>query len=88
MKGKTMKPSIGRIIHFYNTSLANQGDYNGVNLNGTGAGPYPAMVIQDFTSGPYVNLIVHAYGGDWREGSVSEKSETNASRYWEWPPKV
>lgn len=83
----TIKPTIGRIVHFYNQSLSDQREFNGINLNGSGAGPYPAMVIQDF-SGPYVNLIVHAYGGDWREGSVSEKSDTNNSRYWEWPPKV
>lgn len=82
------KATIGRIVHFYNTSLASQIAHNGVNLNGQGAGPYPAMVIQEF-NGPYINLIVHAYGGDWREGSVSEKSEANGnSRYWVWPPRV
>jgi hypothetical protein len=83
------KPTVGRIVHFYNTSLAAPvgHSHTGINLNGQGAGPYPALVIQDFP-GPYVNLLVHAWGGDWREGSVSEKSETNASRYWEWPPHL
>lgn len=80
-------PSIGRIVHFYDESLRATGDKNGVNLNGQGAGPYPAIVIQGF-DGPYVNLLVHAYGSDWREGSVGEKSETNNSRYWVWPPRV
>ncbi len=81
-----IKPPVGRIVHFYNTTLADglKGP-NDINLNGMGAGPYVAVVIQNFT-GPYVNLLVHAWGGDWREGSVSEKSEANSSRYWEWPP--
>jgi hypothetical protein len=81
------KATVGRIVHFYNHSLADTHEFNGNNLNGSGAGPYAAMVIQGF-DGPYVNLLVHAYGGQWVEGSVSEKSETNNSRYWEWPPKV
>jgi hypothetical protein len=82
------KPGVGRIVHFYNAALANERKHSsGVELNGVGAGPYPAMVIQSF-DGPYVNLIVHGWGGDWREGSVSEKSETNSSRYWEWPPRT
>lgn len=82
-----MKPTIGRIVHFYNTALAGRRDHNGVNLNGSDIGPYPAVVIQTF-DGPYVNLLVHAYGGDWREGSVSEKGDDNKSRYWVWPPIV
>lgn len=85
---ESQKATVGRIVHFYNTALAETREFNGVNLNGQGAGPYPALVIQDFNSGPYVNLVVHAYGGDWREGSVSEKNDTNTSRYWVWPPRV
>ena len=69
------KPTIGRIVHFYNHAIPS-------------AGPYPAMVIQTF-DGPYVNLLVHAWGGDWREGSVEEKSDSNTnSRCWVWPPRV
>ena len=81
------KPTVGRIVHFYNTGLKGQDYLNGVHLNGQGAGPYPALVLQSF-DGPYVNLLAHAYGGNWAEGSVSEKSEANAARYWEWPPQV
>ena len=82
-------PAVGRIVHFYNDSLANQEQFNGVQLNGVGVGPYPAVVIQTFPGSPYVNLLVHAWGGDWREGSVSEKSEAKlGSRYWEWPPRT
>jgi hypothetical protein len=80
------KPTVGRIVHFYDYSLATSRDKDGIALNGQGAGPYPALVVQTF-DGPYVNLLVHAWGGDWREGSVSEKSENNNSRYWVWPPR-
>jgi hypothetical protein len=83
------KPSVGRIVHFYNHALAGFWEKDGIDLNGTGAGPYPAVVIQDFP-GPYSNLLIHAYGGDWREGSVSEYSaeDSSATRYWVWPPRV
>lgn len=84
---ESVKPTVGRIVHFYDQSLAGKGYKNEVNLNGQGAGPYPAMVVQSF-DGPYVNLVVHGWGGDWREGSVSEQSETNNSRYWVYPPRV
>lgn len=83
------KPTVGRIVHFYDKTLkdAPVSHNNHVNLNGQGVGPYPALVIQDFP-GPYVNLYVFAYGGWWSEGSVSEFDEkTNASKYWAWPPK-
>lgn len=83
----TPKPTVGRVVHFYSTALANQSTFNGIHLNGQGAGPYPALVIQDF-NGPYVNLLVHAWGGDWREGSVSEKSDVSNQRYWVWPPRA
>jgi hypothetical protein len=81
------KPTVGRIVHFYHTALAGKAEHKDIGLNGQGAGPYPAMIIQGF-DGPYVNLLVHAWGGDWREGSVSEKNETNTSRYWVWPPRA
>lgn len=87
-----MRLMTGRIVHFYDTGLAQLIDKASpqtgevIALNGQGAGPYPAIVVQTF-DGPYVNLKVMAWGGDWSEGSVSEKSETNTSRYWEWPPR-
>jgi len=34
-----MKPAVGRIAHFYKS---------GLNLNGQGDGPYPAIVTQTF----------------------------------------
>lgn len=85
------KPTVGRTVHFYDNGLAAQNskyaDHNGgmVNLNGQGAGPYPAVVIQSIPGGDYINLLVHAWGGDWREGSVSHK-DAGHQRYWEWPP--
>ncbi len=74
------KPSVGRVVHFYNANL---------NHNGQGAGPYPATVTQTF-EGPYINLKVSAWGvPDWDEGSVSELSASSPqSRYWCWPPRV
>jgi hypothetical protein len=73
------KPTVGRIVHFYNEALAPAAN------NGTGAGPYAALVTQTF-DGPYVNLKVMPYGESWDEGSVSEKAE-GATRYWTWPPR-
>lgn len=76
-----MKPTIGRIVHFYDFTLA--ADAN----NSVGPGPYAAIVTQVF-AGPYVNLKVFVpFGDDRHEGSVAEKTGgTPASRYWTWPP--
>jgi hypothetical protein len=75
------RPTVGRIVHFYKS---------GLDLNGQGDGPYPAIVTQTF-DGPYVNLKVLGFGQEaWDEGSVSEKPETvpeDGFRYWEWPPR-
>ena len=82
------KPTVGRIVHFYSESIAALN--NGGGLNGQGAGPYPAIVLQTFT-GPYVNLRVLGWGKDgWDEGSVSELAPDAAEkqgRYWVWPPR-
>lgn len=91
------KPTVGRIVHFYDQLLVGVNSkhaYNDagsqiVSLNGQNAGPYPAMVIQTFQGSEYVNLRVMAYGGEWTEGSVSENGKHDGSaRYWEWPPRV
>lgn len=75
------RPTVGRIVHFYNEALAPYGK------NGIGAGPYAAIVTQTFPSGPYINLKVLPYGDAWDEGSVNEKAE-GSTRYWEWPPRA
>ena len=76
-----MKPTVGRIVHFYKS---------GLNLNGQGDGPYPAVVTQTF-DGPYINLKVLGWGKEaWDEGGVSEKPANVPEgdfRYWEWPPR-
>lgn len=74
------KPTVGRIVHFYNLSLDDAAN------NSIGKGPYAAVVTQTFP-GPYVNLKVLPYGASWDEGSVSEKAE-GSTRYWEWPPRI
>lgn len=88
-----MKPRIGDFVHFYDTALAHMSghpthvgsDGRKLNLNGQHEGPYAALVVQSF-DGPYLNLIVFAWGGEWREGSVSEYADTdesnNTQRYW------
>ena len=81
-----MKPTIGRIVHFYDESLAGKPYKGDIRLNGSDKGPYPAMVIQTF-NGDYVNLLVHAWGGDWREGSIAERVDDKQVRYWVWPPR-
>lgn len=85
-----MNPTVGRIVHFYDETLAQQRHHprqGGVDLNGVGAGPYPALVLQVFDDGHSLNLLVHGWGGDWREGSVAS-GHTNSQRYWTWPPRV
>lgn len=89
-----MKATVGRIVHFYDTTLTGRQDkLDGVtlvNLNGQGAGPYPALVLQSFPGGPYINLEIHAWGGDWTEGSIAERGSPEAlasTKYWTWPPR-
>ena len=95
-----MKPTVGRIVHFYSEATANRNPHSpGYGLNGQGAGPYPAIVMQTFPDGPYVNLKVLGWGENaWDEGSVSEKPAVGPegvqprqqhmhSRYWVWPPR-
>ena len=54
-----MKPSVGRIVHFYSNTIADKNPAQpGYGLNGRGAGPYPAIVSQVFTGGDYANLKV------------------------------
>jgi hypothetical protein len=79
------QPTVGRIVHFYNHSLPENAN------NGTGKGPYAAIVTQTFSE-PYANLKVLPYGNSWDEGSVSELAEgadpAATGRYFVWPPKV
>lgn len=95
-----MKATVGRIVHFYSEAIANKNPNSpGYGLNGQGAGPYPAMVMQTFPDGPYANLKVLGWGENaWDEGSVSEKpvvgpegmqagEQHRHSRYWVWPPR-
>lgn len=87
------KPTVGRWVHFYDHNLEGKTHARDgrATLNGQDAGPYPALVVQAF-DGPYVNLRVFAYGGDWSEGSVAEKGDRSSGgetkRYWVWQPHV
>jgi hypothetical protein len=82
-----MKPTVGRIVHFYSDTLLRTGPHNG--FNGQGAGPYAAIVTQAFDGG-YINLkVTLPFAAAIDEGSVSEKGSpmATAGRYWEWPPR-
>jgi len=76
-----MKPTIGRIVHFFDAAL--RADAN----NHVGPGPYAAVVTQVF-DGACVNLkVIVPFGDDRHEGSVPEKKAGDYSaRYWTWPP--
>lgn len=79
-----MKPTVGRIVHFYTDETHKW-------RNGQGNGPYAAIITQVFEEASpgfqYVNLKVLPYGDPWDEGSVSVKETfADQSRYWEWPP--
>jgi len=77
-----MKPSVGRIVHFYSQDQAKH-------FNGQREGPYPAIITQ--VLGAYVNLKVFPpFAADYHQGSVShldDCSVLNWSRYWVWPPR-
>jgi len=81
------RPTVGRAVHFFNTSNAPSAN------NGVGAGPYHAVVTQTFPDGEgnvgYVNLIVFPpFAEPFHEGSVSQNGDKGSSRYWEWPARV
>lgn len=80
-----MKPSVGRIVHFFSKQRGANGG-----INGAGEGPYPAMVTQIFKSGEdirFVNLKVFPpFAPPFDEGSVSQQEET-PDRYWAWPER-
>lgn len=74
-----MKPSVGRIVHFYSAHIANGGH------NGQGLGPYPAIVTQ--ATADLVNLkVLPPFAPVFDEGSVTRKDQ-NPERYWVWPPR-
>jgi hypothetical protein len=72
-----MKPSVGRIVHFYQkTSGVLEHD-----------GPLAAIVTWAYDDDDQpVNLTVFTNGAARFEGMVSAK-EFNDRRYWEWPPR-
>lgn len=77
------KPTVGRIVHFYDSSLST------IANNGTGHGPYAAVITQVFDGAKYANLKVLPYGNPWDEGSVSHQDDApECPRYWVWPPRV
>lgn len=90
----SLKPTVGRIVHLYDSKLEGKvchPAYPDVDLNDQGAGPYPAMILQVEPEGDHVNLLVHAWGGVWREHSVRQKHPESGDvgpRYWVWPPLV
>lgn len=74
-------------VDFYDDGLAGKdyrasGELQAVWLNGQGAGPHPALVVQAVADTPYKNLRVFAAGGHWFEGSVAEKTDDGARRYY------
>lgn len=87
------KPTVGRIVHFYSEAVANRPGTNpGYGYNGTGAGPYMAVVTQVFPDAEgnilYANLkVLPPFSPPFDEGSVSEGAEKCAGRYWVWPPR-
>lgn len=79
-----MKPTVGRIVHFYTQNPGAQTNY-------VGEGPYAAIITQVFSDrdDAYVNLkVFRPYGENVDEGSVRHKDfATNESRHWVWPPR-
>lgn len=81
-----MKPTVGRIVHFYSKQRGANGG-----INGQGEGPYPAIVTQIFDNPEgdvrFINLKVFPpFAPPFDEGSVSQQ-EATPDRYWAWPPQ-
>lgn len=96
---KSPTPTVGRIVHFYSTPVANRDPSNGSRgHNGQGEGPYAAMITQIFSGAEseeprFVNLLVFPpFAEPFHEGSVSELDPEAPvdpnRRFWAWPPKV
>ena len=80
------KPTVGRIVHFYDHALHKP--FGSGPYNGQGAGPYAAIVTQTFEDGPHINIkVLPPFHEPFDEGSVPEKDGV-LSRYWEWPPRA
>lgn len=78
-----VKPSIGRIVHFYPVS---QEDMDCTN---NGAYVVPAIVTQVFDQETMmVNITVFFVGGISSKWSVAHRSKvTEGNSYWDWPSK-
>jgi len=79
-----MKPTVGRIVHYYTTS-------EGLHYNGVGEGPYAALITQVFgeADDSYANLRVFPpFAESFDSGSVRHKDfDGDTGRYWVWPPR-
>lgn len=75
-----MKPTVGRIVHFYRAMLGA--------ADGVFEGPWPAIVVQ--VHGEHC-VSLHA----WKRDNIQEFASSvmhkdlvgDASTYWEWPPR-
>jgi hypothetical protein len=76
-----MKPTVGRIVHYFNMAAA-----AGPQNNQMGPGPYAALVVQVFSE-HCVSLKVFAptEGNDRIESSVESRGSTLGGRFWDWP---
>lgn len=78
-----MKPTVGRVVHYYQ---------DGLNLNGIVSGPYAADVTQVWGDGTqYINLWVKPPMAEgFHAGSVAQGGTPLAeghNRRWVWPPR-
>jgi hypothetical protein len=73
-----MKPSVGRIVHFYQMG----GDVRET------SGPLAAIVTHAY-DGPdqAINIVVFTELGGTRAERLVSAKEFNDRRYWEWPPR-
>ena len=80
-----MKPTVGRMVHFYSGDIADQS-------NVAGAGPYPAVITRVW-SDTCVNLTVFPDNGVGLlhftsvANHMPEDRANMIGRAWEWPPR-
>jgi hypothetical protein len=73
-----MKPSVGRIVHFYRKVGAAR-EYSG---------PFAAIVTRVYQEADQpVDLTIFDWGGVTRPERLVSTEEFNGQRYWVWPPR-
>lgn len=83
-----MKPTVGRIVHFYTKNTSRH-------FNGAGEGPYAAMIVQAHGDRCASLRVFPPFAEEYTAGSVMLADESSGPGFaeasyerFEWPPRV